>query len=95
MSEANLEILASRAGLAVDWIDANGRPQRVTPDALRAVLKGLGHPADTDAEIDASLLAMEHAQQDKHLPPLMTVDSGDGLDLARYFEPDTLCRVDL
>lgn len=95
MSEANLEILASRAGLAVDWIDANGRPQRVNPDALRAVLKGLGHPADTDADIDASLLELEQAQQDKHLPPLMTVDSGDGLDLARYFEPDTLCRVNL
>ena len=76
MSEANLEILASRAGLAVDWIDANGRPQRVKPDALRAVLKGLGHPADSDAEIDASLLELEQAQQDKHLPPLMTIDSG-------------------
>ncbi|VVO23331.1 4-alpha-glucanotransferase [Pseudomonas fluorescens] len=95
MSEANLEILASRAGLAVDWIDANGRPQRVTPDALRAVLKGLGHPADSDAEIDASLLELERVQQDKHLPPLLTIDSGDGLDLARYFEPDTLCRVSL
>lgn len=69
MSEANLEILASRAGLAVDWIDANGRPQRVKPDALRAVLKGLGHPADTDAEIDASLLELEQVQHDKHLPP--------------------------
>ena len=29
MSEAQLEILASRAGLAVDWVDANGQPQRV------------------------------------------------------------------
>ncbi len=63
-----------------DWINANGRPQRVTPDALRAVLKGLGHPADSDAEINTSLLELERAQQDKHLPPLMTVDSGDGLD---------------
>jgi 4-alpha-glucanotransferase len=95
LSEANLEILASRAGLAVDWIDANGRPQRVTPDALRAVLKGLGHPAGNDADINASLLELERVQQDKHLPPLMTVDSGEGLDLARYFEPDTLCRVNL
>ncbi|WP_226456923.1 4-alpha-glucanotransferase [Pseudomonas sp. AF03-9] len=95
MSEANLEILASRAGLAVDWIDANGRPQRVKPEALRAVLKGLGHPADSDAEVDASLLQLEHAQQDRQLPPLMTVDSGDSLNLAHYFEPDTLCRVSL
>ncbi|MBD9460518.1 4-alpha-glucanotransferase [Pseudomonas sp. PDM05] len=95
MSEANLEILASRAGLAVDWIDANGRPQRVKPEALRAVLKGLGHPADSDAEVDASLLQLERAQQDRQLPPLMTVDSGDSLNLAHYFEPDTLCRVSL
>ena len=95
MSDANLEILASRAGLAVDWIDANGRPQRVTPDALRAVLKGLGHPADSNAEIDASLLELEHVQNDKQLPPLLTIDSGEGLDLARYFEPDTQCRVSL
>ncbi|ROM54512.1 4-alpha-glucanotransferase [Pseudomonas rhodesiae] len=95
MSEAKLEILASRAGLAVDWIDANGRPQHVQPDALRAVLKGLGHPADTDAEIEASLDELEQAQQSKHLPPLLTVDSGESLDLARYFEPDTLCRVHL
>ncbi|WP_308584400.1 4-alpha-glucanotransferase [uncultured Pseudomonas sp.] len=95
MSEANLELLASRAGLSVDWIDANGRPQRVKPDALRTVLKGLGHPADTDADIDASLLQLELAQQDPHLPPLMTVDSGEGLDLSRHFEPDTPCRVSL
>ncbi|MGR0136698.1 4-alpha-glucanotransferase [Pseudomonas sp. RSP] len=95
MSEAKLEILASRAGLAVDWIDANGRPQHVHPDALRAVLKGLGHPADTDAQVDASLRDLEQAQLDKHLPPLLTVDSGQSLDLAHYFEPDTLCRVHL
>lgn len=95
MSEAKLEILASRAGLAVDWIDANGRPQHVHPDALRAVLKGLGHPADTDAQVDASLRDLEQAQLDKHLPPLLTVDSGQSLDLSRYFEPDTLCRVHL
>ncbi|KAF1011321.1 MAG: 4-alpha-glucanotransferase [Pseudomonas fluorescens] len=95
MSEAQLEILASRAGLAVDWIDANGRPQHVQPDALRAVLKGLGHPADTDEAIEASLLELERVQQDKHLPPLMTVDHGSDLDLGRYFEPGTPCRVHL
>ena len=83
MSEAQLEILASRAGLAVDWIDANGRPQRVKPDALRAVLKGLGHPADSDEAIEASLRDLERVQQDMHLPPLMTVDSGAGLDRPR------------
>ena len=55
MSDAQLEILASRAGLAVDWIDANGRAQKVAPAVLRNVLIGLGHPAGTAQEIDAKL----------------------------------------
>ena len=59
MSDAQLEILASRAGLAVDWIDANGRPQKVAPAVLRNVLIGLGHPASTAQEIDASLLELQ------------------------------------
>lgn len=69
MSDAQLEILASRAGLAVDWIDANGRPQKVAPAVLRNVLTGLGHPANTAQEIDASLLQLQQVQQDRHLPP--------------------------
>lgn len=95
MSDAQLEILASRAGLAVDWIDANGRPQKVAPAVLRAVLIGLGHPASTAQEIDASLLQLQEFQQTRHLPPLITADFGKGLDLARYFEPETPCEVHL
>ncbi|MGX1185744.1 4-alpha-glucanotransferase [Pseudomonas sp. F-14 TE3623] len=95
MSNAQLEILASRAGLAVDWIDANGRPQKVTPAVLRSVLSGLGHPANTAQEIDASLLQLQEVQQTRHLPPLLTCDVGVGLDLAHYFEPQTPCEIHL
>ena len=95
MSDAQLEILAGRAGLAVDWIDANGRPQKVAPSVLRAVLTGLGHPASTAQEIDASLLQLQAVQQTRHLPPLLTCDVGVGLDLAHYFEPETPCEVHL
>ncbi|WP_248804793.1 4-alpha-glucanotransferase [Pseudomonas sp. MWU13-2100] len=95
MSDAQLEILASRAGLAVDWIDANGRPQKVRPEVLRKVLAGLGHPADTDLAIENSLQELQLAQQQKHLPPLLTADVGKGLDLAHYFAADTLCEVHL
>ncbi|RON22043.1 4-alpha-glucanotransferase [Pseudomonas lini] len=95
MSNAQLEILASRAGLAVDWIDANGRPQKVTPAVLRSVLAGLGHPAGTAQEIDASLLQLQEVQQTRHLPPLLTCDVGVGLDLAHYFEPQTPCEIHL
>ncbi|WP_439878814.1 4-alpha-glucanotransferase [Pseudomonas prosekii] len=95
MSDAQLEILASRAGLAVDWIDANGRQQKVAPAVLRAVLTGLGHPAGSAQEIDASLLQLQEVQQTRHLPPMITADVGVGVDLARYFEPETPCEIHL
>lgn len=95
MSDAQLETLAARAGLAVDWMDANGRPQRVAPSVLRAVLTGLGHPAGSAQEIDASLLQIQAAQAHTRLPPLLTVDVGCDLDLARYFAPHTPCDIHL
>ncbi|WP_207265329.1 4-alpha-glucanotransferase [Pseudomonas sp. GW101-3H06] len=95
MSDAQLEILAGHAGLAVDWIDANGRPQKVAPSVLRNVLTGLGHPAGSAQEIDASLLDLQEVQQTRHLPPLLTADVGVGLSLAHYFEPQTPCEIHL
>ncbi|WP_458127852.1 4-alpha-glucanotransferase [Pseudomonas sp. Z2-11] len=95
MSDAQLEILAGRAGLAVDWIDANGRAQKVTPAVLRSVLTGLGHPAGTAQEIDASLLQLQEDQQNHRLPPLLTADAGVNVDLSRYFEPATPCEIRL
>ncbi|MBC3362749.1 4-alpha-glucanotransferase [Pseudomonas sp. SWRI154] len=95
MSDAQLEILAGRAGLAVDWIDANGRAQKVSPAVLRSVLTGLGHPAGSAQEIDASLLQLQEDQQNHRLPPLITADAGVNVDLRRYFEPATPCEVQL
>ncbi|WP_338580727.1 4-alpha-glucanotransferase [Pseudomonas sp. MAG733B] len=95
MSDAQLEILASRAGLAVDWIDANGRPQKVAPSVLRNVLTGLGHPAGSAQEIDASLLELQQVQQTRRLPPLITADFGVGLNLGHHFEPHTPCEIHL
>lgn len=95
MSDAQLEILAARAGLAVDWIDANGRAQKVSPAVLRSVLTGLGHPAGSAQEIDASLLQLQEVQQNHQLPPLITADVGASLDLSRYFEAGTPCEIKL
>ena len=95
MSEAQLEVLAGRAGLAVDWIDANGQPQRVQPSALEAILAGLGLPADSAEAIETSLLNLQLDQQNKRLPPLLTADVGKALDLSRYFHPHSQCVVQL
>ncbi|AMK31796.1 4-alpha-glucanotransferase [Pseudomonas mosselii] len=85
MSEQPLHRLAARVGLARDWIDANNRPQQVSDEVLRRVLAGLGHPAGDAAAIAASLRAVEQAEDSEHLPPLLTVDIGQPLDLRRYF----------
>ncbi len=95
MSESQLEILAGRAGLAVDWVDANGNPQRVEHPVLQAVLAGLGLPADSAEAIETSLLNLQLEQQNKRLPPLLTADVGRGLDLTRYFHPHSQCVVHL
>lgn len=85
MSETALHRLASRVGLSRDWIDANARPQRVSDEVLRNILEGLGHPANDDAAIAASLRAVDAAEDSEHLPPLLTADLGQPLALARYF----------
>ncbi|WP_341519968.1 4-alpha-glucanotransferase [Pseudomonas sp. G.S.17] len=89
MSNEQLEVLATEAGLSVDWIDANGRPQRVSPQVLCKVLDGLGYPAGSHDEIDASLQRLRAANHQPTPPPLLTVDHGSNLDLSAWFEPGT------
>lgn len=85
MSDSPLHQLAARAGLARDWIDANNRPQQVSDEVLRQVLAGLGHPADDNAAITASLRDLEHAEDGEHLPPLLTCEVDQALSLVHYF----------
>ena len=94
MSEA-LHSLAQKAGIAVDWVDANGKQQTVAEPALRKVLAGLGHPADSADDISRSLAALEESHDASHLPPLLTVGHGAALDLSKYFAPQSVCRIEL
>lgn len=74
MSDAQLERLASEAGLAIDWMDADNRPQRLTAEVQRSVLEALGFPAQSPEQIRQSLDALEQRQAE--LPPLITADQG-------------------
>ena len=95
MSNSQLEILANRAGLAVNWVDGNAHPQRVEHPVLQAVLAGLGLPADSAEAIETSLINLQLEQQNKRLPPLLPADVGRSLDLTRYFSPHSQCVVHL
>ncbi|GGJ86251.1 4-alpha-glucanotransferase [Pseudomonas matsuisoli] len=89
MSDERLEALAKAAGLAIDWVDADGKPQRVTPEVLRTVIDKLGYRAETTEQIHENLKRLEAENSDSHLPPLLTADHGQPVDLSRYFSADT------
>jgi 4-alpha-glucanotransferase len=95
MSEHDLHALAELAGISIDWTDANGRPQRVADAVLRKVLGGLGNPADTAEAVRASLDEVRALHASRRLPPLLTADAGQPLDLSRYFEAHTACQIRL
>ncbi len=82
MSDAELVGLAEAAGVAPRWKDAFGRMQEVAPDTLRAVLRALEVPADTEAQIrDSRTRLAEQAAAASGLPPLITSASGQELRL--------------
>jgi 4-alpha-glucanotransferase len=66
--------LAQRVGIAVEWIDASDRPQRVSPDVLRRILPALGVACANDREITESTQHLGHAQA----PSMITCDVGEG-----------------
>jgi 4-alpha-glucanotransferase len=79
MSEDALINLAKAAGLLVDWRDAAGQAQRVTPDSLRAVLTAMGFPAETPREIEESRKRLNLLSN--RAPGLVVIDAGDTIPL--------------
>ena len=95
MSDQALASLAEKVGIAVEWTDANNRPQTVSPDVLRNVLSALGHPANSDEDVTESLRVMQAEEDNHRLPPLLTADYGKPLPLSRWLAPGATCTVHL
>jgi 4-alpha-glucanotransferase len=77
VSDAALQDLARRAGIAVDWTDAVDRRRTVGIETLRRILTALDLPCGTDsdmAESDARL------QRDDFKEPAATADRCFGID---------------
>jgi 4-alpha-glucanotransferase len=75
----DLERLTQAAGLSLDWRDAMGRDQRVTPEVARRVLAELGLPAESAGDIAASLEQLRVLGQGT--PPLCTAVQGQPVEL--------------
>ncbi|MBW4329272.1 4-alpha-glucanotransferase [Stakelama sp. CBK3Z-3] len=69
--------LAIAAGLQIDWEDAAGKAQRVSDNSLRRILIALGHPAETDVDIERSLTAIEMP----HGHDFITADVGESFSI--------------
>jgi 4-alpha-glucanotransferase len=74
-TDETIVALAGHAGLEVQWRDAKGEPRTVGLDTLRAVLKALALPVDTDADICESSERLNRNQ--RVIPPLQIVRAGE------------------
>jgi 4-alpha-glucanotransferase len=81
VDDAALRELASRAGVSNDWIDANGKSQRVAIGSLRAILTALGFPCGTDDDCNASRARLTGADRSPSTPPLVTGTVGKPIPL--------------
>lgn len=62
--------LARACGVATSYVDQNGEPVDVAPDAVIAVLSALGHDASTEQGIFAALDAVRLRDWRRMLPPI-------------------------
>ena len=84
MNEEAIRARARQAGLAVDWIDATGRPQRVRTESLRRLIEAL-HGADDEATDVPPLVTtllntrttLPNLALDADLPAELVLEDGD------------------
>jgi 4-alpha-glucanotransferase len=77
MRDAAVLELASRAGIAVDWIDYAGQNRRVSIESMRSVLAALGLPCETSGDLAQSREKLAHSSS----PALVTATVGSAIDV--------------
>ena len=92
-SSARLARLASAAGLTHDWWDITGTNHLVSDDSKRALLQAMRLPADSPADLDASLHSLGAQTVFAPLPPSLVVTEGSAIDLALGPALGTLSRA--
>ncbi|RZI42447.1 4-alpha-glucanotransferase [Herbaspirillum sp. HC18] len=81
MNDEQVLNLAKAAGLAQEWTDAFGKPQRVAPDALHAILDALGFPCAGEEQYRDSMARLSALQSPDTVPPLVTGTVGQPIRL--------------
>src|SRR5690606_36560296 len=81
MSDKRLAELAQAVGLSIEWQDAAGQPQSVSPEAQRALLEAMGYPVQTSQQILESLATLQDRQRNRPAGPLLVAEQGQPLEL--------------
>ncbi|MGQ4879729.1 4-alpha-glucanotransferase [Billgrantia sp. LNSP4103-1] len=95
MSEERLAQLADAAGLIIEWEDSEGRPCRLSEAVQRKLLARLGYPAESEADIVASLGRLRAPASPEQWPPLITAEQGANAALPSPLPPGTRYRLQL
>lgn len=94
MSDRLLAELAQAADLSIDWIDAHGQAQRVSPEAQRNLLEALGYPAQSPEQLRASLAALANRPAVPEESALLLQDHNRPLALTLYPAESPYCLTD-
>ena len=88
--------LAVRAGIEVDWENAQHMPQRVSDDVLRVLLDRLELPCASTAQARESLAQLESEQRRTQMPKLMTAEVDRAISLpATAHKSGTRYKIEL
>ncbi|MGZ9034220.1 MAG: 4-alpha-glucanotransferase, partial [Rhodospirillales bacterium] len=94
----SLEQLAKRAGIESQYWDIWGNLHRTGNQAKASILEALGIPANSDAAVDAGIMALEQAGWTQPLPPVVVARLGEAIVLqlvlpARREAEPIPCRI--
>ena len=93
MSTRQLFQLAEEAGVLCHWTDAHGHSASLDEQALLGVLKALQLPADTPAQLDASLARARQLRQEAEHGPLLICNAEQPIDVRSRLGPGSHCQV--
>jgi len=92
MSDTSLNALADAAGIEPRYWDLEGRLHERSPDTARHLLRALGLPADSDAEITGSLVALTEEPWRQTLPPVIVAREATTVRVPVRLEMTTVAR---
>lgn len=89
----DVRALASAVGIANDWVDASEHPQRVPVGTLRTLLRALGFPCASRAELQESTACLRE-QKTSPESMMLTATAGRPIELAQLaLQKDTPAEI--